>query len=149
MHCIHTVLIVNNVSNENNINVNKVSNVNTVSNVSAENTMNIISAVSTLDKELDLRETKPTDLKHNIRINPPTEATKLCEAEITVQQLALINCIRDYYMTLEDNSDLTKEEQIGKKRLAKRVKDNQILITFTDKDSRVVICSPDDYNCAA
>ena len=52
-------------------------------------------------------------------------------------------------MTLEDNSDLTKDEQIGKKRLSKRVKDYQIMITFTDKDSRVVICSPNDYNCAA
>ena len=102
-----------------------------------------------LDKELDLRHIKPTDLKHNIRINPPTEATKQSEAEITVQQLALINCIKDYYMTIDDNSELTKDEQIGKKRLSKRVKDNQIMITFTDKDSRVVVCSPDDYNRAA
>ena len=44
---------------------------------------------------------------------------------------------------------LTDSELEGKASIEERVKKREILMTYTDKDSRIVICTPDQYIEAA
>ena len=52
--------------------------------------------------EIDLKHIKPTDLKNNVRIYPPVEATKHSEAAILTQEHAIRECMMDYYLNNPD-----------------------------------------------
>ena len=85
---------------------------------------------------------KPTDLKFNPRVNPPSEATKNSEAAILVQSNIIRKCINDYMSKTVETTSLSPDEAKGKESLTKRVKNGEIIFTFIDKDGCVVICPP-------
>ena len=88
-------------------------------------------------------------MKNNVRVYPPMEATKNSEAAIEVQSEAVGWCITEYYKNSSDQPYLTEYEEKGRLSLCKRIKEGEILITYTCKDSRVVICNPKTYQKAA
>ena len=48
-----------------------------------------------------------------------------------------------------EDTILTKNQEKGRAKISKRVREGSAVITFTDKDSRVVICPPGLYIEAA
>ena len=72
-------------------------------------------------------------IRHNIRVHPPTEATKNSEAAIEIQQEAIRRCIREYFNNNTEDPELTEAEEIGRKRIARRVKDKEIMVTLLTK----------------
>ena len=81
-------------------------------------------------------------MKFSTRINPPSEATRKVEAEILVQGEIIRKHINQYLDNTIETTILDKSEQKGKESILRRVKGGEILITFTDKDGRIVICPP-------
>ena len=92
---------------------------------------------------------RPTDLKQNTRVNPPLEVTHKSEAAILVQQDSIRRCIKDYYQSVREEPILSESEERGRKSIQNRVKNGEIVISFTDKDTRIVICTPEIYREAA
>ena len=104
--------------------------------------------VEAVKKRIDLMDDRAIELKNNIRIYPPSEATEKSEAFIKVQEEAIKECLTRYYNT-NSNAQLTPGEAKGKKSIMKRIKDKEIMITYTDKDSRIVISTSKTYKKAA
>ena len=44
---------------------------------------------------------------------------------------------------------MTKDEELGRESIRKRISQGEVLLTFTDKDSRMVLCPPEVYKEAA
>ena len=44
---------------------------------------------------------------------------------------------------------MTKDEELGRDSIRKRISQGEVLLTFTDKDSRMVLCPPEVYKEAA
>ena len=101
------------------------------------------------DGDINLRKLRPTEMKQNTRIIPPMEATVTSEAAIITQEDAVRRCIADYYSNCGDQSVLTEKELKGQKLISARVRKKEILVTYTDKDGRVVLCKPETYRRAA
>ena len=101
--------------------------------------------------DINLGKVRPTDLKQNLRVNPPMEATAKSEAAIITQQEEVRRCMKDFFQSLEREEDsvLSQEEREGMSLIRKRVKNGEIVISFTDKDGRVVISTPEAYKKAA
>ena len=101
--------------------------------------------------KLDLKQIKPTQLKNNICVYPPIEATKESEAAILVQEQAIRKCMYELYNTNPESKSpgLSAEELTGRDKLKEIIKQGEIIITYTDKDSRTVICKPETYKEAA
>ena len=96
------------------------------------------------EHDIDFRQVRATDLKFNPRVNPPSEASKNSEAAILVQSNIIRKVINEYMSKTVEDSVLNPDEQLGKVSLAKRVNNGEIIITFTDKDGRVVVCKPSE-----
>ena len=92
---------------------------------------------------------RPTEMKYNTRSEAPTEATRNSEAAIVDQEEAVRRFVREYNSSNTLTSVLTEAENRGKASIKKRIDNGEILLTFTDKDSRVVICTPEQYITAA
>ena len=101
------------------------------------------------DKKVDFGLIRPSEMTFNTRTLPPVEATRKAEAAILVQGESIKRTVTEHMKKTEQETVLTDVQEKGRRRLAKRVKDGQILITYTDKDARTVICTPDDYKQAA
>ena len=67
-------------------------------------------------------------MKNNIRVYPLSEATSKTEAAITVQGETVRKCMNDYYNN-NQHKQLSKEEEIGLKRIRNRIANNEIMIT--------------------
>ena len=76
--------------------------------------------------EIDLKHIKPTDLKNNVRIYPPVEATKHSEAAILTQE-----CMMDYYLNNPDakTPDLSPEEDSSNNGIRTRIKQGELIVT--------------------
>ena len=101
------------------------------------------------DSDVDFGPVRPTDLKYNTRVHPPSEATKDSEAAILVQSDKIRKCIANYLSQSVETTILTVEQQLGKESITKRVMQGELLVTFTDKDGRAVLCHPSLYKKAA
>ena len=99
--------------------------------------------------DLNLDGVRPTDLKQNTRVNPPLDVTHKSEAAILVQQDSIRRCIKDYYQSVREEPILSESEERGRKSIQNRVKNGAIVISFTDKDARIVIGTPEIYREAA
>ena len=99
--------------------------------------------------DLNLGNIRPTELKYNTRVIPPVRATSISEAAITSQEEEVRRCLQNYFQAVVEDTVLTESEEAGRKSIVDRVKKKEILITFTDKDARVVVCKPDKYREAA
>ena len=86
-----------------------------------------------------------TELKYNKKVHPPSEATAASEAAIMVQSEAIRRCVDKYLRNNNHHSVLTSEESDGRASIEKRVKNGEILVTYTDKDGRTVVCPPELY----
>ena len=80
---------------------------------------------------------RPTEMKFNTKVNPPTESTMKSEAAILVQSDAVRREIAEYIDNNEVKSVLTDEEQEGKQSISDRVKKGELIVTFTDKDREI------------
>ena len=69
----------------------------------------------------DFSNIKATELRNNVRIYPPTEATKRSEAATLTQEEAVKDCMTKFF---KDNqaSQLSKEEELGRRRIQDRIK---------------------------
>ena len=102
-----------------------------------------------LGNKANYSKMRPTEMKFNTMVYPPNEATVKSEAEILVQSDHIRRCIKDYMDSVIEDTILTKNQEEGRARISKRVREGSAVITFTDKDSRVVICPPGLYIEAA
>ena len=60
-----------------------------------------------------------------------------------------MQCAREYMSKNTYTSVLTVEQQKEKKIIQQRINNGEILITYTDKDSRIAVCTPEQYKEAA
>ena len=88
---------------------------------------------------IDFSKVRATDMKFNTKVYPPVEATVKSEAAILVQSDAIRRSITEYIRENDVTSILTHCEQEGRQSIVNRVKAGEIMITFTDKDSKVVV----------
>ena len=103
------------------------------------------------DGDINFTKVRPTDLKFNTRIHPPVEATKESEAEITTQVTAIKRAVNKFLLERDQANDsiLSERERQGQKLLERRVKNNAVVISYTDKDGKIVVCPPALYIKAA
>ena len=92
-----------------------------------------------------MRKRRATDLKTNQRVYLPGARPAKEEAEMMVRKEVIINEVKKYIVKKcrEDGqqveSNLTAKERRGMKKLRTRVKNGQIVITTTDKSSKLCV----------
>ena len=62
--------------------------------------------------ELDLTNKRPTLMKHNTRVHPPSEATKTSKAAIKIQSEAIRKCIAEYFIQMKILNSLIKKLKV-------------------------------------
>ena len=76
---------------------------------------------------------------------PPTEATRKTEAAIVVQEEMIKEYIDNFKSQNEYASLLTERESEGRRKLSERVRRGEIIVSYTDKDSRVIVNKPSTF----
>ena len=102
------------------------------------------------DKSYDERKMRVTDMQECTRIHLPKPLGIKREAEIELHREAHKKVSEGYRKEKCDDKDnqediLTKQERRGLKSLEKRKKDGEIIITMTDKSSKLCIMKREDY----
>ena len=102
------------------------------------------------DKSYDERKMRVTDMEECTRIHLPKPLGIKREAEIELRREAHKKVSEGYRKEKCDERDnqednLTKQERRGLKSLEKRKKDGEIIITMTDKSSKLCIMKREDY----
>ena len=120
-----------------------------------------------LINRIDFRKRRPTDYKHNKRISLPTVASTDVEFECERRRREYMKCMKKYLSEKYNNGkkrkekkkriekerdsakkkieNLTNSEAKGFKSLCKRVSDGELVITTTDKSSRMAVVTKEQY----
>ena len=104
-----------------------------------------------VEKTFDDRKRRVTDLRVCSRVTLPRPLQPADEANIEMRRNAQNKIIREYreknvnLKTSEQESNLTVEEKDGLKSLMKKVADRSIIIMKTDKSSRFVATTEEEY----
>ena len=88
-------------------------------------------------------------MKTNTRIIPPTESTRDSEADIILHSSEIRRTIQKHMLDKSEESLLSENEIKGRDSIKDSVKGKEIVLSFTDKDSRVVVSTPELYQEAA
>ena len=102
------------------------------------------------DRVYDGRKRRVTDLKECARVTLPKHLSGDEESRLEVRKRAQKEMFEEYIRKNttkngEQRSNLTKTEQQGLKSLQKRIKNEEILIMKTDKSSKFVVTTPEEY----
>ena len=104
---------------------------------------------------VDLSKLRVTDIPTNTRVFEPRAASGPEEVKIQLQKNEVLETCREYVKRecfetgKVKNTNLTSQQIIGKKKLKRRVKQNEIVIFLTDKSGKLAICTPETYQEAA
>ena len=98
----------------------------------------------------DSRKRRVTDLKECARVTLPKPLTDDEESKLEVRKRFQKEVFEKYRRENtnkygEQKSNLTKTEQKGLKSLKKRIENEEILVMKTDKSSKFVVTTPEDY----
>ena len=98
----------------------------------------------------DARGLRVMDYKHNSRVIFPKAQSGVQENNLEVMRAELLHHHREWVAAncnckKEQQSNLSKDEQLGLKSIKKRVADNEIVILPTDKSGRFAIMSMKTY----
>jgi hypothetical protein len=98
----------------------------------------------------DARGLRVTDYKHNSRVIFPKAQTGEKENDLEVLRAELLHHHREWVKANcncrgEQKANLSKDEQLGLKRLRKRVADGSIVVLPTDKSGRFALMSMNTY----
>ena len=106
----------------------------------------------TFDPQLrvyDARKKRVTDLKECARITLPKPLSPSEETKLEVRREAHLSIYESYReentRSGKQKSNLTRSEEAGLKTLQERVKKGEIVIMKTDKSSRFVVTTPEEY----
>ena len=103
------------------------------------------------NETVDLRKRMATDVKTNQRVFLPQPRPAREEAELMVRTERLERIVSKY---MEENcnekgeiieTNITNQQKRGLKKLLKRVKEGEIVVTTTDKSGKLCVCSWDNY----
>ena len=99
---------------------------------------------------VDFRNHRATDAKHNSRLILPGPLSQAQEAELVMRRVEWEGVFNKYLSEMCDEggvqeSNLTKEERVGLKRLKKRVGEGEIVVCSTDKSSRFAVLTMEEY----
>ena len=103
--------------------------------------------------ELDYRKKRATSCKHNTNVKLPGPLTPAQEQEIECRRVEWLKVFDDFRNEFTDEkgvqeSNLTKGETRGLKKLQKRVKEGSLVVVKTDKSGRFSIMSMEEYESA-
>ena len=98
----------------------------------------------------DSRKRRVTDLKECARITLPKPLTPEEESKLEVRKNTQKEIFEKYRIKNTDSkgeqkSNLTPAEKRGLDSLKKRIKNEEIIVMKTDKSSRFIVTTPDDY----
>ena len=101
---------------------------------------------SKIENLMDYRRMRITDTGKHRRTYMAKELTVEEEAKLEVQRNMWMKVYREY---MEENCDkdgiLTEQQKRGLKKLSKRIKDGEIVVTKTDKSGRFFVSMMEDY----
>ena len=103
-----------------------------------------------VEKVFDDRKRRVTDLRECSRVTLPRPLKPQEEANIEIRrgaQAKIFSDYRDKYVSDrgEQESNLTIEEKDGLKTLMKKISDRSVVVVKTDKSSRFVVTTEDEY----
>ena len=102
-----------------------------------------------VDKTLDFRKVRVTDMKDNPRVVLPPPRPPQEEAVLTAKELLWNEAIQDYSRKNCrkgcQKTNLSKKEEAGIKKLELRKKSGEVVIIPTDKSGRMSISSRESY----
>ena len=85
------------------------------------------------------------DLPKNPRTYEPRATVGNEEIRIQAVKLEVMKAVKSDIERVNDESNLTKEEQRGKASLLRRQREGELVISMTDKSGKSVVCSPATY----
>ena len=102
------------------------------------------------EKVLDFGNLRATDAKENKRVKFPKALSPVEEAKMEVRRVTWAKIYNDFEQEMCDEdgiqeSNLTREEEMGLKSLKKRVKDGELVICQTDKSGRFAVLTLEQY----
>ena len=105
------------------------------------------------DMEIDYRKRRATSCKHNTHVILPGPLTASEEQEIEARRVIWSKIFDDFLAEFTDEagvqeSNLTKAEARGLKKLKKRVADGTLVVVKTDKSGRFSVMSTEEYERA-
>ena len=103
-----------------------------------------------MNKEIDQRKRKVTDLKGNSKIYLPKPLAANKEANISLRRDRYHEIFHKYKQencnkSGEQKSNLTFQQRKGLKKLSKRIRDREIFLMLTDKSGKFAVVSPEIY----
>jgi hypothetical protein len=103
--------------------------------------------------ELDYRKKRATSCKHNTNVILPRPLTPAQEQEIECRRVEWLKVFNEFMEEFCDQdgvqeSNLTKQEAKGLKKLQKRVKEGTLVVVRTDKSGRFAVMSMVEYERA-
>ena len=104
-----------------------------------------------VEKIYDDCKRRATDLKECSHVTLPKPAKLQDEANLEMRRNAQVRAYNEYRVDniinekVEQQPNLTSEEQDGLKSLMKKIKDKSIIIMKTDKSSRFVVTDEENY----
>ena len=101
-------------------------------------------------KVFNLQKQRVTDMEDNARVTLPKPLPPSDEANIEIRRNMYKKMEDDYKEKYCDSagkqpSNLTKQQEIGLKRLRKRLREKEIIIMKTDKSNKFSVTSVEDY----
>ena len=85
------------------------------------------------------------NLPKNPRTYEPRATVGNEEIRIQAVKLEVMKAVKSDIERVNDESNLTKEEQRGKASLLRRQREGELVISMTDKSGKSVVCSPATY----
>ena len=103
-----------------------------------------------LEKRYDEGKRRVTDLEECSRVVLPKPLSVIRETEIEMRREAHTTVYQEYRREFcnkdgEQKKNLTEEEQIGLKRIQKRIKDGDLVVLKTDKSGKMSVTDRDNY----
>ena len=103
-----------------------------------------------LEKKYDAKRRRATDLQECARITLPKPLGADEEANLEIRKKSQQEIFKKYIDKNTDKngklkSNLSKSEEVGLKSLKKRIKTREIIIMKTDKSTKMVVTTPQEY----
>ena len=102
-----------------------------------------------INKTLDFRKLKVTDMKDNPRVVLPSPRPPGEEAALTAKEQLWNEAVEDYARKKCNNgrqkSNMTRQEEIGTKKLQERKKRGEIVMVPTDKSGKMSVSTRECY----
>ena len=103
-----------------------------------------------LEKVIDMRKRRVTDMKENSRVILPKPLTAHEEAKIAVRREHFEEVFSEYCQEHcsekgEQKSNLTFSQRNGLRKLKKRIKDGEIVVMLTDKSGKLAVSDVESY----